>query len=111
MILRASKKVPGGKLVRIDLEVDGGKIARVKISGDFFLHPEDHIFAIEKGPVGLPANSSVEDIYQSFLRQVQEVGDMTLYGVSLQDMAETVFDAFNKDLISHAQAGSRHGAD
>ena len=29
-------KVPGGKLVVVDLEVDGGRIADFHLAGDFF---------------------------------------------------------------------------
>ncbi|MDQ1581846.1 MAG: lipoate---protein ligase, partial [Microbacteriaceae bacterium] len=32
-------KVPGGKLVVVDLDVVGGAIANFHLSGDFFLEP------------------------------------------------------------------------
>jgi lipoate-protein ligase A len=42
-------KVPGGKLVRMSME-DGG---RISISGDFFVHPEEGLEAIEDALSGL----------------------------------------------------------
>lgn len=33
-------KTPGGKLIAVDLEVNNGIIHQVRISGDFFVHPE-----------------------------------------------------------------------
>src|SRR5258708_5622785 len=33
-------KTPGGKLVAVDLDVTNGIIQNVRISGDFFVHPE-----------------------------------------------------------------------
>lgn len=48
MLGKAAEKVPGGKLIRIEVEHDGRKINSVKITGDFFLHPEDALEDIER---------------------------------------------------------------
>jgi len=39
--MRGEYKVPGGKLVAVDLEVADGRIAKAAVSGDFFLEPDD----------------------------------------------------------------------
>ena len=49
-ILKGELKVKGGKLIKCTLELDEGKIKRIKITGDFFIYPED---AIEKVDAGL----------------------------------------------------------
>jgi lipoate-protein ligase A len=36
----ATKKIPGGKMVRVETTFDK-KVESVKITGDFFLHPEE----------------------------------------------------------------------
>ena len=36
----ATRKIPGGKMVRVDTTFDE-KVESVKITGDFFLHPEE----------------------------------------------------------------------
>jgi lipoate---protein ligase len=44
----ADYKAPGGKLVRIRLIEEDGRIQSVKITGDFFLIPEESIGKLEK---------------------------------------------------------------
>lgn len=46
-------KVPGGKLVVVDLDVEGGRIANFRLSGDFFLEPDDAIESINAAVNGL----------------------------------------------------------
>lgn len=61
MIAKVSEKVAGGKLVRLELEHDGTKIKHAKITGDFFLHPEEILPAMEKALIGMPCSSSEAD--------------------------------------------------
>ncbi len=46
--LTADYKAPGGKLVRVRLSEDQGTIKSVKITGDFFLVPEESLAKLEK---------------------------------------------------------------
>jgi len=46
-------KVPGGKLIRIDLETEQGIIKDIRITGDFFIHPEESILTIENSLKGI----------------------------------------------------------
>ncbi len=46
-LLSADYKVPGGKLLRVRLRETGGRIESAKISGDFFLIPEDSLAKLE----------------------------------------------------------------
>jgi lipoate-protein ligase A len=50
-------KVPGGKLVVIDLDVADGRLANVQVSGDFFLEPDSALATIDAALTGLPADS------------------------------------------------------
>jgi lipoate-protein ligase A len=50
-------KVPGGKLVVADLEVADGVLQHVRISGDFFLEPDDALERIDAALTGLAADS------------------------------------------------------
>lgn len=45
-------KVPGGKLVVVDVTTDLDSIADVKISGDFFLEPDEAFFALGRALQG-----------------------------------------------------------
>ncbi|HEX9013355.1 MAG TPA: hypothetical protein VF813_07555 [Anaerolineaceae bacterium] len=42
----STRKIPGGKLVRVDVRA-GSRVEWVKITGDFFLHPEETLDQIE----------------------------------------------------------------
>ena len=60
--MHAKYKVPGGKLVVVDLEVDQQRISRAQVAGDFFLEPDEALEDINNALVGLPVSSSGEDI-------------------------------------------------
>jgi len=45
-------KVPHGKLIRLRAQIEGGRINGIRITGDFFLHPEEKIGELEKALVG-----------------------------------------------------------
>ncbi|MCB2174802.1 MAG: lipoate--protein ligase family protein [Actinomycetales bacterium] len=57
--MRGEYKVPGGKLVAVDVEVADGRLARVAVSGDFFLEPDTALEDIDAALVGHPADASV----------------------------------------------------
>ncbi|MFE1347593.1 biotin/lipoate A/B protein ligase family protein [Streptomyces sp. NPDC058757] len=50
-------KVPGGKLVVVDLDVVDGALARVRVAGDFFLEPDEAILAVDRALEGAPADT------------------------------------------------------
>ena len=55
-------KVPGGKLVVVDLDVVDGRLAGVRLSGDFFLEPDDALEAIDAALTGLDAGADTAEI-------------------------------------------------
>ena len=71
-------KVPGGKLIVVDLEVeatgpeDPGVLRRVQIAGDFFLEPDEVLtritLALEGAPADLTAEEFSERVQDSLLR-------------------------------------------
>lgn len=50
-------KVPGGKLVVVDLDVVDERIANFRLAGDFFLEPDSALEDINEAVNGLPADS------------------------------------------------------
>jgi lipoate-protein ligase A len=50
-------KVPGGKLVVVDLDVVDGRIANFRLAGDFFLEPDEALDAIDGAVNGLLAET------------------------------------------------------
>ena len=50
-------KIPGGKLVVVDLYIVQGRLRNVQLSGDFFLEPDSALTMIDIALEGLPANA------------------------------------------------------
>ncbi|KJL48785.1 Octanoyltransferase LipM [Microbacterium hydrocarbonoxydans] len=55
-------KVPGGKLVVVDLEVIDGKLEDVRLAGDFFLEPDTALDDINAAIEGLPEQADATAI-------------------------------------------------
>lgn len=81
-------KVPGGKLVVVDLRVQGGRLHDVQLSGDFFLEPPETLDAISAALVGLPEDASPEHIVQA--AQAAVAPDAVLYGITLEGVAVVI---------------------
>jgi lipoate-protein ligase A len=58
--MRGEYKVPGGKLVAVDVEEVDGRLASVSVSGDFFLEPDEALDDINAALTGLPVDAGVE---------------------------------------------------
>ena len=63
--MHAEYKVPGGKLVVVDLELSGNSISGARVAGDFFLEPDEALENINAAIVGLSAQASHEHIEQA----------------------------------------------
>ena len=80
-------KVPGGKLFRVQLSISNGRINSVVITGDFFLHPEDTLEALEKHLEGHAVNEqSLTEAIRLFLTQ----RDALFLGASPADIAKAI---------------------
>jgi len=99
MIVRAGEKVAGGKLVRLELEHDGSRILRAKITGDFFLHPEDALGEMENSLAGLKINCA-ESEFASAIAKAAESKSAELVGFSPEILASLVVKA-----IANREAG------
>ncbi|WP_068478326.1 lipoyl protein ligase domain-containing protein [Pseudoclavibacter helvolus] len=73
-------KVPGGKLVTVDLEVEGGRIVDAHLAGDFFLEPDEALDDINGALNGLPGDASAEEITAAVRDGLRE--DAQLLGVT-----------------------------
>ena len=86
--MHAKYKVPGGKLVTIDLDVDNDTITRAHLSGDFFLEPDDLLELMNDALGGLPITASHADISQTVASALP--GDATLVGINPAAVATVV---------------------
>ncbi|MCJ7610387.1 lipoate--protein ligase family protein [Candidatus Bathyarchaeota archaeon] len=86
-----SYKAPKG-LIRVKISTKGSTISEITISGDFFMHPEELLWKLEKTLLGADAIreailSRVQDFYRS-------TGALTP-GVTPQDFSEAVMRALS----------------
>ena len=77
---RAEFKVPGGKLIAAETEVSNGHLKKVKITGDFFMHPEEAIEELEKALINTQLDKIEEVITNFFINRSVEI-----IGVSPED--------------------------
>lgn len=87
-------KVPGGKLVVVDLEVVDGRIADFQLAGDFFLEPDSALEAINAAVNGLPAEADAKTIAAAVKEALPE--GASLLGFSPEAVAVTVRRALAK---------------
>ncbi|MGV8847979.1 MAG: lipoate--protein ligase family protein [Propionibacteriaceae bacterium] len=60
--LHGEYKVPGGKLVAVDLRDIEERLADVRVSGDFFLDPDEALDVINDALTGLSAHTKVAEL-------------------------------------------------
>jgi lipoate-protein ligase A len=73
-------KVPGGKLVVVDLDVRDGRLAQVQLSGDFFLEPDSALRTIDAALEGQPADMDEAGLARSIRNALAP--DVMMYGIS-----------------------------
>ena len=81
-------KMPGGKLVVVDLKLDQGALAGVQVSGDFFLEPDTALDAINQALNGRPATSTEAELSAAIDAALGS--GVQMYGVSSQAIAVAV---------------------
>lgn len=87
---RSIYKVPNGKLLKIFLEDLEGKIQGIKITGDFFTYPEEHVELLEKELVGTSLQSTALTfrVHEFFMKYPTE-----LFGVDEESLVKTILAA------------------
>lgn len=86
--MRGEYKVPGGKLVAVDVEVEAGRLARVAVSGDFFLEPDDALEDIDGALTGMPETATVAQLASAVQGALGD--DVTMIGFSPEAVAIAV---------------------
>lgn len=81
-------KVPGGKLVVVDLDVRDERLADVRVAGDFFLEPDDALEQINAALTGVSASASHEALTEVVRTALPE--DAQLLGFSPEAVAVVV---------------------
>jgi len=88
--LKAAYKVEGGKLVKVSVEAEQGKISGIRITGDFFLYPEEAISTLENNllETELEESKLVEKI-----DSIVKGNSIQLFGFNAKDLAKTIMMA------------------
>jgi lipoate-protein ligase A len=81
-------KVPGGKLVVVDLDVVAGRIADFRLAGDFFLEPDSALELIDAAVNGLPADSDAKRITEAVATALPK--DAVLLGFTPEAVAVAI---------------------
>jgi lipoate-protein ligase A len=87
-------KVPGGKLVVVDLDVVDSTIANFRLAGDFFLEPDEALENINDAVNGLPADSDAATIAAAVRAGLPE--NATLLGFSAEAVAVAIRRSLSK---------------
>ncbi|MCK5038521.1 MAG: hypothetical protein KAS16_05430 [Thermoplasmata archaeon] len=84
-------KVPEGKLIKVWLEVEvpGNILVDIKLTGDFFIHPEEWIASLENELKGM----SMDDIPGKIIEQAEK-DDVQLVGIGTEDIIHAIKLAF-----------------
>lgn len=95
--------MPGGKLVAVEATQRKGRLAEIKITGDFFMHPETAITVLEESLIGAEASDAGNKILSFFSR-----GDVKLVGASPDDFVHVLALSLNdQTLHSLVSSGDR----
>lgn len=86
-----SKKVEKGKLVSVHAKKKEN-ILQIKITGDFFLFPEESILELERELSEIHINSSFDEIKKEIERIIQE-NKINIVGFKPEDLAEIIKEA------------------
>ena len=88
-------KMPGGKLVVMDLDVEHGHLANVQLSGDFFLEPDSALDSLNRALHGQPETVDESELIASLRGALAD--DVMMYGISIEAIAVTVRRALNRE--------------
>jgi lipoate-protein ligase A len=90
MTRKLDHKIPGGKLLRVEIELAAGRVEGLRVRGDFFAHPEEAFEAAEAELLGLEAADLARPDFVEAARRAFSRPDLILYGASADDIATTL---------------------
>ncbi|WP_055490848.1 biotin/lipoate A/B protein ligase family protein [Streptomyces sp. TP-A0356] len=81
-------KVPGGKLVVVDLDDHDGVLRDVRVAGDFFLEPDEALPAIDRALEGAPVTAEAAELAERIEAGLPE--GTVMYGLTPEGVAVAV---------------------
>jgi lipoate-protein ligase A len=83
--MKSEYKIPGGKLLACEIMIKDSFITDIKLSGDFFMHPEAAIIELEK-TLQCAKIENISAKIEDFFRKKE----ITLFGVSPKDFTKVI---------------------
>jgi lipoate-protein ligase A len=87
-------KTPGGKLVVVDFAVSEGRLTDVRVTGDFFVYPDESFGAIQEALEGVSHTMSESAMAERVRLAIPDGTE--LLGTSPQAIAAAVHRALNE---------------
>jgi len=78
------------KLIKISMDVENGVIIGIKITGDFFMYPEEAIRGLENALIG--ASLDVEDLKSRISKFILE-NNVEIPMISVMDLVNAILSA------------------
>ena len=91
MISKRDVKIPGGKLLRVEVEAEAGVVLRAVVRGDFFAHPEEAFEEAEASLSGLALAGLPAAAALAFSRP-----GLVIFGAGPPDIAEALRRAIDE---------------
>ena len=86
--LHGEYKVPGGKLVVVDLHEVDGRMRGVRLAGDFFLEPDEALDAMNAAVEGLPIETPGDEIARAVAAALPDGAE--LFGITPEAVGTVV---------------------
>lgn len=84
-------KVPGGKLVVVDVTTDNDTITKLQVSGDFFIDPDEAFLALGSALEGASVKDPAAELTRRFDAALAPFGDeLEFHGFTTADIAQAV---------------------
>jgi len=87
-LLHGEYKIPGGKLVVVDLRVKQGQLHDVSLSGDFFMEPPETLDVLNAAVTGLPHDSTSAQIKTAIEQSLSP--DVMMYGLTIDGIVTVI---------------------
>ncbi|WP_369188584.1 biotin/lipoate A/B protein ligase family protein [Streptomyces sp. R08] len=81
-------KVPGGKLIVVDIEVEDGVLRHPQVGGDFFLEPDQALDSVNRALDGAPADTDAAGLAARIDRELP--ADTVMYGLTSEGVGIAV---------------------
>lgn len=91
---KATIKVPGGKLLKLEIESDESVLINIKICGDFFFHPEEELEHLEQLLRYHPIDKElIHYMIDAFVKQ----NNVEMHGITVDAIVDGIMSCTQKE--------------